>query len=92
MSFNKDALLHKLQDENEKYKLANRAGISEISLLMKENKKLKDVAWEINRNDIKEILYSFIDFHTTREIDTLDLKILADRFLDEQLGKEENNE
>ena len=67
MSFNKDALIHKLQDENDT---------------------LKDVAWEMNRNDIKEILYGFIDFHTTREIDRLDLKILADRFLDEQLGKE----
>ena len=80
MSFNKDALLHKLQDENEKYKLANRAGISEISLLMKENKKL--------RNDVKEALYQFIDFHTTREIDRLDLRILADRFVNEEYDKE----
>ena len=64
MSFNKDALIHKLQDKLDK----------------KEEK--------MNRKDIKEILYGFIDFHTVRDIDNLDLKILADKFLDEQLGKE----
>ena len=65
MSFNKDALIHKLQDKLDK----------------KEDR--------MNRKDIKEILYGFIDFHTVREIDRLDLKILADRFIDEELGREE---
>ena len=59
MSFNKDALLHKLQDEADN---------------MKET--------------IRDNIYEFIDFHTTREIDKLDLKILADRFLDEKYDKE----
>ena len=40
--YSMDALMHKLQDENEKYKLAHRASISEISLLMKEKKELKN--------------------------------------------------
>ena len=46
----------------------------------------------MNRKEIKEILYGFIDFHTVRELDTLDLKILADRLINEELGREENNE
>ena len=65
MSFNKDALIHKLQDKLDK----------------KEDR--------MNRKEIKEILYGFIDFYTVREIDTIDLKILADRFIDEELGREE---
>ena len=40
------------------------------------------------KEKIRDILYSFIEFHTTREIDTLDLKILADKFLEEQYKKE----
>ena len=40
------------------------------------------------REKIRDILYSFIDFHTVREIDNLDLKILADKFLEEQYKKE----
>ena len=43
----------------------------------------------MNRKEIKEILYGFIDFHTVREIDRLDLRILADRFIDEELGRDE---
>jgi hypothetical protein len=42
----------------------------------------------MNIKEIRQILYSFIEFHTTREIDKLDLKILADRFLDEEYKKE----
>ena len=64
MSFYKDALLHKLQEENDDLKSSRK-------------------------EYIHRLLYEFIDFHTTREIDTLDLKILADRFIDEELGREE---
>ena len=64
MSFNKDALMHKLQEENDDLKSSRK-------------------------EYIHRLLYEFIDFHTTREIDTLDLKILADRFLDEEYKKEE---
>ena len=37
---------------------------------------------------IRDALYQFIEFHTTREIDKLDLKILADKFLEEKYKKE----
>ena len=40
------------------------------------------------KETIRKVIYEFIDFHTTREIDTLDLKILADRFVDEKYDKE----
>ena len=43
----------------------------------------------MNRKEIKEILYGFIDFHTVRKIDRLDLRILADRYIDEELGRDE---
>ena len=43
----------------------------------------------MNRKEIKEILYGFIDFYTVRIIDRLDLRILADRFIDEELGRDE---
>jgi len=42
----------------------------------------------MKKEEIKEILYSFIDFHTVRKIDRLDLRILADRFIDEELGRD----
>ena len=59
------------------------------ALLHKLQDKLDKKEDRMNRKDIKEILYGFIDFHTVREIDRLDLKILADRFIDEELGREE---
>ena len=37
---------------------------------------------------IRDALYQFIDFHTVREIDRLDLRILADKFVDEEYDKE----
>ena len=40
----------------------------------------------MKKEEIREILYSFIDFHTVREIDRLDLRILADRFLEEEIN------
>ena len=60
MSFNKDALLHKLQDEVD------------------------------NMNEIvRDALYQFICFYKEDELDRLDLRILADRFVDEEYDKEE---
>ena len=59
------------------------------ALLHKLQDKLDKKESEMSRKEIKEILYGFIDFHTVREIDTIDLKILADRFIDEELGREE---
>ena len=40
----------------------------------------------MKKEEIREILYSFIDFHTVREIDRLDLIILADRFLEDEIN------
>ena len=59
MSFNKDALLHKLQDEAD------------------------------NMNEIiRDALYQFINFYKEDELDRLDLRILADRFVNEEYDKE----
>ena len=55
MSFNKDALIHKLQDENDKL--------------------------------IKDALYQFIDYYTKIEIDRLDMRLVADKFLKEKEKK-----
>ena len=87
MSFNKDAKIHKLQDENDRlrrertsYKLDKEAYRGTIEKLKKELD---------SKEEIKEILYSFIEFYTVREIDRLDMRILADRFIDEELGRDE---
>ena len=37
----------------------------------------------MNKKEKKEFLYGFIDFYTTRDIDKLDLRILADRYVEE---------
>ena len=59
MSFYKDALLHKLQDEAD------------------------------NMNEIiRDALYQFISFYKEDELDRLDLRILADRFVNEEYDKE----
>ena len=55
MSFYKDALLHKLQDENDKL--------------------------------TKDALYQFIDYYTNIDIDRLDMKLVADKFLKEKEKK-----
>ena len=55
MSFYKDALLHKLQDENDKL--------------------------------TKNALYQFIDYYTNIDIDRLDMKLVADKFLKEKEKK-----
>ena len=37
----------------------------------------------MDKKEKKELLYGFIDFYTTRDIDKLDLRILADRYVEE---------
>ena len=37
----------------------------------------------MNKKEKKELLYGFIDFYTSRDIDKLDLRILADRYVEE---------
>ena len=63
MSFSKDALIHKLQDENDK----------------KENNM---------REIVRDALYQFIAYYKQEEIDRLDLRIIADKFVDEVYDKE----
>ena len=60
MSFYKDALLHKLQDQADNMD-----------------------------KTIKDAIYKFIDYYTPQEIEQLDLKLVADKFLDEKYKKEE---
>ena len=64
MSFNKDALIHKLQDENDK----------------KENNM---------REIVREALYGFIEYYTQDEIERIDLRIIADKYIEENLGRTE---
>ena len=46
----------------------------------------------MNKKDKKSILYSFVDFAFTRDIDVLDYKILADHFVDQEEKEEEDDE
>ena len=62
---------------------------SKDALIHKLQDKLDKKEEKMNRIEIIEILYSFIEFYTVREIDRLDMRILADRFIDEELGRDE---
>ena len=53
--FDKDALLHKLQDERE------------------------------------SILYKFIDYYTTDELERLDMKLVADKFVESEEGNNDSS-
>ena len=64
MSFNKDALIHKLQDKNDK-----------------KETNMKEV--------VREALYGFIEYYTQDELDRVDLRIIADKYIDDNCGKEE---
>lgn len=59
--FEKDALLHKLQDENE-----------QLKFFKKEAKRIT-----------KGVLYRFIDYYTQDELERLDIRFVADKFLEE---------
>ena len=58
MSFSKDALLHKLQDEADK-----------------KERDMKEL--------IREGVYGFIAYYTIDELDRVDLRIIADKYIDE---------
>ena len=49
--------------------------------------KLQDEADNMNEI-IRDALYQFISFYKEDELDRLDLRILADRFVDEEYDKE----
>ena len=59
MSFYKDALLHKLQDEADK----KEGNMKEL---------------------IREGIYGFITYYTQNEIDRVDLRVIADKYVDEE--------
>ena len=59
MSFSKDALLHKLQDEADK-----------------KERDMKEL--------IREGVYGFIAYYTIDELDRVDLRIIADKYIDEE--------
>ena len=59
MSFSKDALLHKLQDEADK----KEGNMKEL---------------------IREGIYGFITYYTQNEIDRVDLRVIADKYVDEE--------
>ena len=65
MSFSKDTLLHKLQDEADK-----------------KERDIKEV--------IREALYGFIDYYSSDEFERVDLKLIADTYL-ESKDNEKNN-
>tara|TARA_R100001530_G_scaffold102529_1_gene71306 strand:+ start:256 stop:462 length:207 start_codon:yes stop_codon:yes gene_type:complete len=59
MSFSKDALLHKLQDEADK-----------------KERDMKEL--------IREGIYGFIAYYTQDELNRIDLRIIADKYVDEE--------
>ena len=59
MSFYKDALLHKLQDEADR----KEGNMKEL---------------------IREGIYGFITYYTQNEIDRVDLRVIADKYVDEE--------
>ena len=85
MSFNKDALIHKLQDENDKlrrertsYKLDKEAYRGTIEKLKKERD--MDAL-------VKDALYQFVKFYKEDEFDQLDMMLIVDRFLEDEYDK-----
>ena len=38
---------------------------------------------------IREALYGFIDYYTQDELDRVDLKLIADKYIEDDCGKEE---
>ena len=70
MSFKKDALLHKLQDENE-----------QLKFFKKQTRRIK-----------KGILYRFIDYYTIDELERLDMRLVADKFVESGEGNNDSND
>ena len=118
MSFNKDALIHKLQNDLDKLKRALKSWI-DVDMLDKvptyiENRDLRnertrymldreqykatiDMLREEQDKDerdnmkeiVREALYGFIDHYTSDEFERVDLKIIADNYIENDCGKEE---
>ena len=84
MSFNKDALIHKLQEENDElHKERNR-----YSLTLEQAKFLRKEEKEKGMDAVvKDALYQFVKFYKEDEFDQLDLMLVVDRFLEDEYDK-----
>ena len=49
--------------------------------IFKKENKMKEV--------IRDALYGFIEYYTQDELESVDLRIIADRYIEETLGREE---
>ena len=85
MSFNKDALIHKLQEENDElHKERNR-----YSLTLEQAKFLREEERRESMDAVvKDALYQFVQFYKEDEFDQLDMMLIVDRFLEDEYDKE----
>jgi len=84
MSFNKDALIHKLQEENDEL----RKERNRYSLTLEQAKFLRKEEKEKGMDAVvKDALYQFVKFYKEDEFDQLDMMLIVDRFLEDEYDK-----
>lgn len=84
MSFNKDALIHKLQEENDEL----RKERTRYSLTLEQARFLRKEEKEKGMDAlIKDALYQFVKFYKEDEFDQLDMMLIVDRFLEDEYDK-----
>ena len=84
MSFNKDALIHKLQEENDEL----RKERTRYSLTLEQARFLRKEEKEKGMDAlIKDALYQFVKFDKEDEFDQLDMMLIVDRFLEDEYDK-----
>ena len=84
MSFNKDALIHKLQEENDElHKERERHGFTlEQARFLREEERREGMDAVV-----KDALYQFVQFYKEDEFDQLDMMLIVDRFLEDEYDK-----
>ena len=84
MSFNKDALIHKLQEENDEL----RKERTRYSLTLEQARFLRKEEKEKGMDAVvKDALYQFVKFYKEDEFDQLDMMLIVDRFLEDEYDK-----
>ena len=84
MSFNKDALIHKLQEENDEL----RKERTRYSLTLEQARFLRKEEKEKGMDTVvKDALYQFVKFYKEDEFDQLDMMLIVDRFLEDEYDK-----
>ena len=84
MSFNKDELIHKLQEENDEL----RKESTRYSLTLEQARFLRKEEKEKGMDAlIKDALYQFVKFYKEDEFDQLDMMLIVDRFLEDEYDK-----